>query len=176
GTDLGPPGLGGLVDGRGAPDFDAGPLAPLRRLPAPALQRREPGAGGALLRHPRDRGGARRPDHLLLGDLVAGASSPGSEGLGRAGARPRDGARVPAVLDHLPPALPVSASVPRPRRPAAGRRGGPVPRRPAIVGPPGDDMIDPHVPTLALLLQEPATGFTADTVGARPEVVERGLF
>ncbi len=41
-------------------------------------------------------------------------------------------------------------------------------------------MIDTHVqslvPALALLLQEPATGFTAESVGARPEVVERGLF
>jgi len=41
-------------------------------------------------------------------------------------------------------------------------------------------MIDPRVPpvasALALLLQEPATGFTAETVGSRPEVVERGLF
>jgi CcmD family protein len=40
-------------------------------------------------------------------------------------------------------------------------------------------MIDPHMEPLAsafaLLLQEPATGFTAETVAARPEVVERGL-
>ena len=40
-------------------------------------------------------------------------------------------------------------------------------------------MTDPHVQpfasALALLLQEPATGFTAETVSARPEVVERGL-
>lgn len=40
-------------------------------------------------------------------------------------------------------------------------------------------MIDPHVQPLAsvfaLLLQEPATGFTAENVAARPEVVERGL-
>jgi len=37
-------------------------------------------------------------------------------------------------------------------------------------------MILPHVQSLVLLLQEPTTGFTAETVGARPEVVERGLF
>jgi len=40
-------------------------------------------------------------------------------------------------------------------------------------------MIDPHLrplaSALALLLQEPQTGFTAETVAARPEVVERGL-
>ncbi len=40
-------------------------------------------------------------------------------------------------------------------------------------------MIDPHLSSLAtflaLLVQEPGTGFTADTVAARPEVVERGL-
>ena len=40
-------------------------------------------------------------------------------------------------------------------------------------------MIDPHLPSfvsaLALLTQEPATGFTAENVAARPEVVERGL-
>lgn len=37
----------------------------------------------------------------------------------------------------------------------------------------------PDVPLLAsmaaLLAQEPVTGFTAETVAARPEVVERGL-
>jgi CcmD family protein len=40
-------------------------------------------------------------------------------------------------------------------------------------------MIDPqHAPLasfLALLAQEPVTGFTAENVAARPEVVERGL-
>ena len=40
-------------------------------------------------------------------------------------------------------------------------------------------MIDPHLPSLtsilALLTQEPSTGFTAENVAARPEIVERGL-
>ena len=40
-------------------------------------------------------------------------------------------------------------------------------------------MIEPHlpplVPFLAFLAQEPVTGFTAETVAARPEIVERGL-
>ena len=40
-------------------------------------------------------------------------------------------------------------------------------------------MIDPNfssvVPLLALLAQEPVTGFTAENVAARPEIVERGL-
>ena len=40
-------------------------------------------------------------------------------------------------------------------------------------------MIDPHLAPMAqvfaLLLQEPATGFAAETVAARPEIVERGL-
>ena len=39
-------------------------------------------------------------------------------------------------------------------------------------------MIDPHGPlacVMGLLTQEPVTGFTAETVAARPEVVERGL-
>ncbi|PYT15148.1 MAG: hypothetical protein DMF51_07275 [Acidobacteria bacterium] len=37
----------------------------------------------------------------------------------------------------------------------------------------------PHLPTvtsfLALLAQEPVSGFTAENVAARPEIVERGL-
>jgi CcmD family protein len=40
-------------------------------------------------------------------------------------------------------------------------------------------MIDPHHPPLAsllaLLLQEPVSGFNAENVAARPEIVERGL-
>jgi CcmD family protein len=40
-------------------------------------------------------------------------------------------------------------------------------------------MIDPHLPSLVsilgLLAQEPVTGFTAENVAARPEIVERGL-
>ncbi len=40
-------------------------------------------------------------------------------------------------------------------------------------------MIDPHIEPVAsvfaLLVQDPATGFTAENVAARPEVVERGL-
>jgi len=40
-------------------------------------------------------------------------------------------------------------------------------------------MIDPHLspiaPLLALLVQDPVTGFTAENVAARPEIVERGL-
>ncbi len=40
-------------------------------------------------------------------------------------------------------------------------------------------MIDPHLPPLAsviaLLLQEPVSGFSAENVAARPEIVERGL-
>jgi CcmD family protein len=40
-------------------------------------------------------------------------------------------------------------------------------------------MIDPHLAPLAtvfaLLLQEPLSGFSAENVAARPEIVERGL-
>ena len=40
-------------------------------------------------------------------------------------------------------------------------------------------MIHPHIEPVAsvfaLLVQDPATGFTAENVAARPEVVERGL-
>ena len=40
-------------------------------------------------------------------------------------------------------------------------------------------MIHPHIEPVAsvfaLLVQDPATGFTAENVAARPDVVERGL-
>ena len=40
-------------------------------------------------------------------------------------------------------------------------------------------MIDPHLPRiaplLALLAQDPVTGFSAENVATRPEIVERGL-
>ncbi len=40
-------------------------------------------------------------------------------------------------------------------------------------------MIVPHLPPLAsvfaLLVQEPVTGFSAENLAARPEIVERGL-
>jgi CcmD family protein len=35
--------------------------------------------------------------------------------------------------------------------------------------------LGPIAPLLALLAQDPATGFVAENVAARPEVVERGL-
>jgi len=60
-ADLGPAGVGGLVTGEVRLTSTLVLLAALRGLPDPAPERREPGAGGALLRRDRHRRRARCP-------------------------------------------------------------------------------------------------------------------